>query len=313
MPALKERQIRLVHELMYHIKVAEVMTPDPVCFESTATFREIQLCMKRRRFSGTPIVEKDQLAGMVSIDDIITAFDHGWIDQPVREHMTWNPVTIPQNYSVIAASNIFGKHRYGRLPVIESPSSLRLVGILTFSDILSHLLVKMNTIAERIEEQERSLNLVNQNATDSLHFELTPDNFDLAGTASTSVKKHLKDQGLSPKLGRRVAVVCYEAEMNVIIHSLGGTMDVHRLEDRIRVVLSDEGPGIPNLDEALNAGYTTANEKIRALGFGAGMGLCNIKRTADRFTIRSAMDSGTELIVDIFLESGDYRDEIGEQ
>lgn len=313
MPALKERQIRLVHELMYHIKVSEVMTSEPVCFSPTATFRDIQLCMKERRFSGTPIVEDGDLVGMVSIDDIISAFDNGWIDQPVREHMTRDPVTIPQNYSVIAASNIFGKHRYGRLPVVEGPNTLKLVGILTFSDILSHLLVKMNTIAERVEEQERSLNLVNQNASDSLHFELTPDNFDLAGTASTSVKKHLKENGVSPKLGRRIAVVCYEAEMNVIIHSLGGTMDVHMLEDRVRVVVTDEGPGIPHLAQALDAGYTTANEKIRALGFGAGMGLCNIKRTADRFTIRSTMDTGTEIIVDVFLAPGDYRDDIPEE
>lgn len=292
---------------MYHIKVAEAMTTDPVSFSPTATFREIQLRMKKRRFSGTPIVEEGALVGMVSIDDIISAFDNGWIDQPVRDHMTSDLVTVPQSYSIIAASNIFGKHRYGRLPVVEAPGSSKLVGILTFSDILSHLLVKMNTIAERVEEQERSLNLLNQGASDSLHFELTPDNFDLAGTASTSVKKHLKERGVSAKLARRLAVACYEAEMNVILHSLGGSLDLHILDDRLRVVVCDEGPGIPNVVEALDAGYTTANEKIRALGFGAGMGLSNIKRSADRFTIRSTMDSGTEIVVDIFLDSGEYR------
>ena len=313
MPALKERQIRLVHELMYHIKVEAAMTTDPVVFPPTATFREIQRCMKERRFSGAPIVEDGDLVGMVSIDDIISAFDGGWIDQPVCEHMSTDLVTVPQNYSIIAASNIFSKYRYGRLPVVREPRSLRLVGILTFSDILSHLLVEMNSIAERVEEQERSFNLVSANATDSLHFDLTPDNFDLAGTASTSAKKHLKEHGVAPKLVRRIAVVCYEAEMNVIIHSLGGTLDVHILQDRVRVVISDEGPGIPDLSRALNEGYTTANEKIRALGFGAGMGLCNIKRSADRFTIRSTMGTGTEIMADVFLEPHETRTDIPEE
>lgn len=310
MPALKERQIRLVHELMYHIKVAEAMTTDVVTFPASATFRQIQLCMKEKRFSGTPIVDGENVIGMISIDDIITAFDKGWIDRPVSEHLTSKLISVPQTYSVIAASNIFSKYRYGRLPVVEKPGNTRLVGILTFSDILSHLLVKMNSIAERVEEHERSTDKVIQNACDSLHFELTPDNFDLAGMASASAKKHLKECGVAPKLLRRVAVICYEAEINVIIHSLGGTLDVHLLKDRVRVEVADEGPGIPNLQGALSPGFTTANEKIRALGFGAGMGLCNIKRCADRFTIRSTMERGTEIAADVFLEPGNYRTEL---
>lgn len=293
MADFRERQIRLVHELMYQIKVQEVMTRDVTCFEPTNTFREIQRCMKEKRFSGTPIVEKGELVGMVSIDDIISAFDGGYIDDPVRAYMTQEVATIPQSYSVIAASNLFNKHRYGRLPVVETPRSKHLVGLLTFSDILSHLLLAMNSIAERVERQEHSLAEVAKQAKDTLRFELAPDDFDLAGMASTTVKKHLKKAGLRPDVLRRIAIICYEAEINVIIHSLGGFMEVRLLPDCVTIEVVDEGPGIPDLEKAMEAGYTTANEKIRSLGFGAGMGIVNMKRCADDFKIISSMETGT--------------------
>jgi CBS domain-containing protein len=280
---------------MYQIKIREVMTAEVITFPPTATFREIQLCLKQHRFSGTPIVNQDGvLLGIVSIDDIISAFDDGHIDDPVGDLMTRNVVTIPQNYSVIAASNLFHKHHFGRIPVVDSPGSGKLVGILTFGDILSHLLLIINSIAERVEEQERSMaRNMEHSSHDTLHFELAPDNFDLAGVASTMVKKHLKGRGVPGPIARRIAVICYEAEMNVILHSLGGYMDVDIRDDLVRVVVGDEGPGIPDINRALEPGYTTANEKIRALGFGAGMGLPNIKRCADEFAITSSMETGT--------------------
>ncbi len=301
MASFNERQIRFVHELMYQLKIKEAMTTSVITFPPTARFREIQLCMKKKRFSGTPIVENDELVGIVSIDDIITAFDQDYIDEPVHSHMTRSLHTIPQNYSVIAASNMFSKYRYGRLPVVEKPNSKKLVGILTFGDILSYLLLQMNSIAERIEEQEQSMHKKMESARDNLHFDLAPDNFDMAGAASTSTKKHLIKMGVPPPVIRRVAVICYEAEMNVIIHSLGGCLDVNIMEGQIRIQVCDDGPGIPDLEKAMSPGYTTANEKIRALGFGAGMGLVNIKRCADHFKIDSSMEKGTEVEAIVYI------------
>lgn len=301
MTQFHERQIRLVHELMYQIKVREAMTRDVISFPPVATFREIQLCLKKSRFSGTPIVRDGHLVGIVSIDDIITAFDHGVIDRPVQEFMTHDVVTVPQNYSVIAASNLFHKYGFGRLPVVSRPGSDQLVGIITFSDILSHLLLKINSIAERVEEHERSMAAHMERQHDQLHFEIAADSFDRAGVAATLTKKRLQSRGVPPELVRRIAVICYEAEMNVILHSLGGYMDVEMLPDRVRVLVADEGPGIPDIEKAMQPGFTTASEKIRALGFGAGMGLPNIKRCADEFQIASSMETGTELQATIFL------------
>jgi CBS domain-containing protein len=301
MAQFHERQIRLVHELMYQIKVREAMTREVITFSPSVTFREVQLCLKKNRFSGTPIVEGGRLVGIVSIDDIITAFDHGVIDRPVHEFMTRSPITVPQNYSVIAASNLFHKYGFGRLPVVSRPGSDELVGIITFSDILSHLLLQINSIAERVEEHERTMEAHMERRHDMLHFELAADSFERAGVAATLTKKRLQSRAVPSDLVRRIAVICYEAEMNVILHSLGGYMDVEMLPDRVRVRVVDEGPGIPDIEKAMQPGYTTANEKIRALGFGAGMGLPNIKRCADEFNISSSMETGTELEATVFL------------
>jgi len=301
MTQFHERQIRLVHELMYQIKVKEVMTREVITYPPTVTFREVQLCLKKRRFSGTPIVADGRLVGIVSIDDIITAFDHGAIDRPVQEFMTRTLVTVPQSYSVIAASNLFHKYGFGRLPVVSRPGSDELVGIVTFSDILSHLLLKINSIAERVEEYERATAARMEQRRDQLHFEIAADSFDKAGVAATLTKRRLQAHGVPPDLVRRIAVICYEAEMNVILHSLGGYMDVEMLPDRVRVLVADEGPGIPDIEKAMLPGYTTASEKIRALGFGAGMGLPNIKRCADEFHVTSSMEAGTELEATVFL------------
>ncbi len=301
MPELRDRQIRLVHELMYQIKVEEVMTTEVVSFPADATFREIQKCMKEKRFSGTPIVQNGDVVGMVSIDDIITAFDNGWIDEPVEKHMTHDVVNVPQNYSVIAASNIFNKYRFGRLPVVKDARSKQLVGLVTFSDILSHLLLAVNKIAERVERQETQITGAVKHTEDLLKFELAPDNFELAGIAATTIKKKLKERGFLPALLRRIAVICYEAEMNVIIHSLGGYIELHINEDSVEIHVVDEGPGIPDIERAMEEGFTTANEKIRALGFGAGMGISNMKKCADTFEMHSSMETGTELKAVVFV------------
>lgn len=302
---IKDRQIRLFHELMYQIKVKEVMTSAVEFFPSDATFREIQQCMKKKHYSGAPIVDDDQLVGIVSIDDIITAFDYGYIDDPVKEKMSANPITVPQNHSVIAASNIFNKHRYGRLPVVDEIGSKKLVGIVTYSDILTHLLMKVNSIAEEFETLEQNKAKAAIKNPDKLHFELEHDNFDLAGIASTNIKKHLQSYGLDPKIIRRIAVICYEAEINVIIHSFGGFIETLILPDRVKILVADEGPGIPDVEKAMQVGYTTANEKIRALGFGAGLGLPNMKQYSDDFSIKSSMETGTEIEAVVFTKPQD--------
>lgn len=303
MTHLKHRQINLIHELMYQLKVKEAMTENIISFLPSNTFREIQQCMKENKFSGVPIVENDKLMGVISIDDIITAFDEGYIDSPVKKYMVTDIVTVPPDYSIITVSNLFKKYRYGRLFVVDSQKKDRLLGVITYSDLLSYILLEVNSIVEEFEAREDFSDRKMSTEKKNYHFELAHDDFDSAGAASTNIRRTLKKMNIPAPVIRRIAVVCYEAEINVIIHSLGGFMEVEILADRIRIFVSDEGPGIPNLEEAMTSGYTTANEKIRALGFGAGLGLVNMKKCADTFDIRSNMDEGTEIVAEIFFDS----------
>ncbi len=120
-------------------------------------------------------------------------------------------------------------------------------------------------------------------------------NFSKAGNASSQVKKVLKQLNLEMRLIKRIVVAIYEAEVNVVAHAEKGTMQVNIDADKIAVHLRDKGPGIENIDKAMQEGYSTASQQVREMGFGAGMGLPNINRNADKLDIRSTPGVGTEL------------------
>ncbi len=125
--------------------------------------------------------------------------------------------------------------------------------------------------------------------------------FTRAGEISSKVKKQLKQLGLSPDVIRRVAIIMYEAEINMVIHAEGGTIDVEITPEQIRLVFSDTGPGIPDIEKAMQEGFSTASHEVRELGFGAGMGLPNMKKNSDEMKIETEIGVGTtmDLIVKI--------------
>ena len=129
----------------------------------------------------------------------------------------------------------------------------------------------------------------------NFHFDIDGDNFTSAGEASVRIKKLLREMGFSPDTIRRVSVAMYEGEINMVIHANGGSADVDVYGDRIEIVLADKGPGIPDIDLAMQEGYSTAPDNIRSLGFGAGMGLPNMKRYTDDMRIESALGVGTTI------------------
>lgn len=134
-----------------------------------------------------------------------------------------------------------------------------------------------------------------------LHYDVDKSNFINAGEASSSVKKVLRKLGIDPECIRNLAIAMYEAEINMVIHANGGTIDVEISPEYIRVTLADSGPGIPDIDLAMKEGYSTAGDNVRELGFGAGMGLPNIKKYSDNLKIKSEVGVGTtvEIIVNI--------------
>ncbi len=135
-----------------------------------------------------------------------------------------------------------------------------------------------------------------------LHYDVPGDDFTRAGAASSDVKRNLKQLGVSPSVIRNVSIAMYEGEINMVIHAGGGNIDVEITEEEIIMILADEGPGIANLELAMKEGYSTAPDNIRCLGFGAGMGLPNIKKYTDDFKIETEVGKGTTLYLKVNLE-----------
>ena len=133
-------------------------------------------------------------------------------------------------------------------------------------------------------------------------FQIQGMDFTHAGEASIALKNILKDIGAAQDLIRKVAIAAYEAEMNVVVHGGGGTMTLEMDSERIRITVEDQGEGIADIELAMREGWSTASEEVRALGFGAGMGLPNIKKNSDELIIESRKGRGTTLI--ILFDSG---------
>ena len=128
-----------------------------------------------------------------------------------------------------------------------------------------------------------------------LEYDIDGDSFTSAGEASVKVKKSLRQMGFSPEVIRKVSVAMYEGEINMVIHAQGGKATVDVYDDRVVIVLADRGPGIPDIELAMQAGYSTAPDNIRSLGFGAGMGLPNMKKYTDDMKIESQIGIGTTI------------------
>lgn len=133
-------------------------------------------------------------------------------------------------------------------------------------------------------------------------YKVEGDDFTSAGQASVQVKKNLRQLGLDTETIRRVSIAMYEGEINMVIHAGGGIAEVCVKEDRIIITLEDNGPGIKDIDQAMQAGFSTAPDSIRSLGFGAGMGLPNMKKNSDEMTIESTVGVGTKIVMQIMYK-----------
>ncbi len=135
----------------------------------------------------------------------------------------------------------------------------------------------------------------------NFHYDVDGENFVSAGQASVELKKTLRRLGLPPETIRRLSIAMYEGEINMVIHAGGGEADVDIYEDKIVIVLKDHGPGIADIALAMQEGYSTATEGVRSLGFGAGMGLPNMKRYTDEMQIDSTVGEGTTVTMTVYL------------
>jgi serine/threonine-protein kinase RsbT len=138
-----------------------------------------------------------------------------------------------------------------------------------------------------------------------LRFEIEGGNFTRAGYASSQLKKMLKQLGIEQQLIKKIVVALYEAEVNIVAHAYKGIIDISIEPEKVVLELSDEGPGIPDIEKAMQEGFSTASQKVREMGFGAGMGLPNIKKNSDELEIDTVVGKGTKLRIVKYLDNAE--------
>lgn len=278
----------VILDLIYSLKIKNVMYTDLTTATKESTLRDIQHLMKDKQITGVPIVQGKRLIGLVSMDDIMKALDLGYIEEPCKKYMTTNITILEDDMPISFAINYFDKFSYHRFPVINKEKEL--VGMITSRDITATLLVEINKEIEALEKAN-ALNV----SRDSTQIEgevkshtIIKLDFEKAGYASTQIKKKLKQANIPNNIIRRAAIASYELEINIVVHSNGGELITIFTPEKLTLIAQDNGPGIKDIEKALTPGWTTATDWIRSLGFGAGMGLPNVKNVCDDFSIKSS-------------------------
>jgi len=295
-----------IQELIYELPIAAVMKSNVIQVSPDTSMTELKEVLRVNRISGVPVIEQGRLVGIISIEDLIKALVEGDIQAPVRKRMTTKPITVLESESVVEAVKRFAQHKVGRLLVVNDEGELK--GILTGGDITRGLLeaISLDYHAEEISRYRAKHifeDIVSDQTSLILRYKVMPKDFKSGGRASSKLKRALDRLGALPEVIRRVAISAYEAEMNLIIHAdAGGELTAEMQPEVIRIVVKDHGPGIPDVEQAMSPGFSTAPNWIRELGFGAGMGLANIKRCADSMRIESRMGAGTRLEIVIHLK-----------
>ena len=294
-------------ELAYELRINEVMTENIYCLDPEMKMHDALDIFQEERFSGAPVTQQDKLIGILSIEDLIRSLREKNLDAPVSEYMTTTPTTVRGHDPVVEALKTFSRTKFGRLPVLNKEGHL--VGIITKGDISNGLLYALQRdyhAEELIRYRASHLfeDIVSGRTSLILRYEIRKGDFVHGGNASSKIKRALLRLGASPQIARRCGIAVYEAEMNLIIHTThGGTLRVEIEPHKITMEAYDDGPGIEDVELAMKAGYSTATHEIREMGFGAGMGLVNIKRCVDEMRLISSKDRGTNLYMIIYLNN----------
>ena len=297
------RKITIAQVLVYELRVRDAMSHPPFTALPSDSLRTIQQLMKQHKISGVPIQLGSKLLGIISIEDIITALDEGHIDDLAEKWMARRVITIRDHFSLVRAVAEFERHGFGRFPVVDSAD--RLVGVLTRGDITNCLMHQLEKRAEEaIAFEAASLAARTSDELSRrivIRAQVRTGDYDSAGKVSQRLRQVLRERGIDPDVRRRAAIVVYEAETNIIIHSLGGEITVAIDPDKVVVDAVDAGPGIEDINQAMQEGWSTAGRLPRELGFGAGMGLPNMKKCSDVFEIKSSNGQKTFVHSEVFL------------
>ena len=299
----KKKLLKYEHfdTLLAHDRVSDFMSKPPFTLIRDATMADAKLLMRSHRISGVPIVDEEgKLMGLISLENLIICLENDNMDDPVEKHMVKDVVYLTDSMDVTTVIEYLMTYLYGRYPVIDKDN--RVVGVVTNGDLIIHILERLGNIYLHDKRRDEILTpgaslLSPETFVSDEYFLYVIDStdLDLAGQGSTLFKKYLQERGFPPEDTRRASISLYEAEVNVVLHAHGkGEIKACILEDQVFLLVTDSGPGIDNIELAMVPGYTTASDEVRARGFGAGMGLANIKKFADKLIILSS-DTGVKI------------------
>ena len=293
----RKKKISRVQELVYELKVSDAMTRNVISVTLTTWMSNLRQVLRDNLISGAPVIDGDQLVGVISIEDFITWLAEGGEDCLICEKMSRKIETLYADEPLVNAVDKFERCGFGRFPVVER-GGRKLVGILTKGDIVEGLLkrLEIDYHEEEIHRYRASHifeDLIADNMSLTLEYHVAGQDFKGAGRSTSELKRALRRLSIHPRIVRRVAIASYEAEMNIIVFAEHGDIVVEVEPAQIRVEAKDSGPGIPDIEKAMQVGYSTAPDWVRELGFGAGMGLSNIQKCADEMNLTSKVGEGT--------------------
>lgn len=294
-------------ELLYTLTVGEIMEKNVISINENMTIKETMDILKKYHITGCPVIDSNNtLVGIISMSDILDALYNNKSEDLVKNWMTVKTYTIHPEVNIVKALDLLSTKSIGRIPVIDYDR--KVIGIITNGIILKNLLLRVEKFSEATEKEAiklaSALNLDEIRIDQPIKFkwELKQNDFENAGKLSSELKKILAKMNIDRIIIRRISIATYEAEINVLIHSVGGYALIDINSERIHEEFIDFGPGIPDIEKAMEEGYSTASQLARDLGFGAGMGLPNIKKSVDIFNLQSSTEEGTKLIFEVFFD-----------
>lgn len=310
MKTIDHKKPSKIEELTYELKVEQVMRKNVTALRPDSTMNDVRRMLRNHKISGIPVVDDDRLVGIVTIEDlIICLLEGGGIDEKVENRMTKNVVTVYLDEPIVQVVGKFEKSGYGRFPVVDRDKK-KLVGIITKGDIIEGMLKKLEIDyhKEEIHTYRASHifeDVISDNSTLILKYRIKGGEFKNAGEQTSKLRKNLLRLGFLPETIRRVVIASFEAEMNIVIFTPEGELVAKIQPDKIIINAIDSGPGIPDVKKAMRQGYSTAPDWVRELGFGAGMGLPNIKNYSDEMTLESKVNEGTNLNFVIYINKNE--------
>lgn len=306
-----DQLIDQMQTLFKDLKAKDIMIPNVITITSDRTMEQAKELMRLKKISGLAVVDNEQLMGIISLEDILKALETRTILQKIKEHMSMNVVVLHPDDNLPQIFEKFTRHKFGRFPVVDS--NKKLLGIITKEDILRGILEKFKVLYVRDKRREEVLEgstinrslisgeEINKGGAD-FSFSVDYVEISLSGIGAARLKEFLLSKNIDPDIVRKIAIATYEAETNVVIHSgNSGTIYCFIYPDYIKVRIEDYGKGILDVEQAMQEGFSTASDQVREMGFGAGMGLPNMRRYSDKMVTVSEIGKGVIVEMQFFL------------